>query len=232
MYIHCSDSVHLSKRHRASAGDDENLYSTNTLWEPEVFEGGLSHFDSALDDDIGGHHSVQCPNVSDAFGLGYDDPLNLFPLPFNLENTTSSSDLGIGNLESVLTDTFDVHPSYDHDFGLDDLPAFSIDDYLNSESIDLQSFSSSGADTASLIAEPTLLTPDSFQNSSPRVSGSPSNSGNSRSWTETSLLPGIISISSPKNTSPSTAAKFGIAPSLSFKCLECPKTFAFESRYK
>lgn len=186
----------------------------------------------ALAEDVRGHHSAPSPNVFDAFGLGHDDPPNLFLLPYDLENTTPSSGLDIGNLESAPADTFDVHTSDDYDFGFNEFSTLFTDDYLNSGPTDLLSNSSFGVDTAPLATQGSMLAPKSLHNSSPLASSSPSGSSQDLGRPETGLLPETAPTSSKKSTSPETLAKMGIAPSLSFKCSECQKTFAFESRYK
>jgi hypothetical protein len=103
LYEHYNESAHLSKRHRTSAIDDDNLYSTNNVWgfeNPEV-----EHFN---------------PDYTLATNL---------PLLSGFENTSLSAST-FGNLESVSNTHVDVNASFDYGNGQYDLSGFSFDDYL------------------------------------------------------------------------------------------------------
>lgn len=210
--------------------DNGSLNSTNTSFGAETL--GVptySYVGSTLADIPGAHHSVQYSSpLNGSIGFGHDDAPGFLPLSTYLENSSSDSALGFGNLESVPGISADAPIAFDYDYGHDDLSSFPFDDYLNIESDPVASVPAEVVSTSQVLEPDSRLTPDSPSNSRSSFSSSPSALLPAQVSSNSSLLVGIPA--RPTSLPAAQAAKLEISPALSFKCPKCPTAVAFKSQ--
>lgn len=250
-YEHYNESSHLSKRHRTSAIDDDNLYSTNNFGGFENPEVEYFNLDYTLASNPTSNHSAQYPGIiQDAHGFGYDDSANhqgvgpviplheshvklaegfrdSLPLLSEFENTSLSPST-FGNLESVSNTHVDVNVSFDYGNGQHDFPEFSFDDFL----FPIPDFVSTIGVDVEHSSSPSSSTYQSFQ-AQPTPDSSLSPASLDSEYSEGKDL-SLGSLASPADSCVNLPkAKSKISPTaLSFECSQCHRNFNCESRYR
>ncbi|KAF8856909.1 hypothetical protein BDZ45DRAFT_691386 [Acephala macrosclerotiorum] len=210
------NSAHSSEWYNASAVDSGVLHSTNTSWG----------FEEVGFDIYGSSAVVESPDAyhydfGENFDLVLENSDGFLPVPELVENIPLNSTPELGNLESVSSVSDDHHTIPDGGSGHDDNQSFPFDDYINYES----EYPTEVAMTSrnlqpSLVPDESLL-PLLIDLTSP----SPFEP---RSSSEASRATG--SLTSSKNSSPTSASKLALSPSSSFECSMCQTTSAFRSR--